>query len=63
MNRKVRCNLCGKELNIFDTIENYSITKKIGYGSIHDGESLDLHICCECMDAIISQCVVDPVEE
>lgn len=60
MDKNTYCNLCGKELNEFDVQENYSLHRHIGYGSEHDGETLDLHICCECMDEIINKCIVDP---
>jgi hypothetical protein len=63
MHKKKCCNLCGKDLNLFDKQENFSIHKEIGYGSEHDGDTLDLQICCECMDEIIKKCVLSPITE
>lgn len=58
------CNICGKSFDIFDEQGNYSIfNKRMGYGSDNDGACLDLHICCECMDAIISNCTISPLSE
>lgn len=55
------CNICGKEFDEYDVQEDYSIEKKIGYGSKHDGETLSLHICVDCMDKLIDKCKIDPV--
>lgn len=58
------CNICGKPMNIFDKQNNFFIqNEQVGYGSEHDGTRLSLHICCECMDAIISNCLVNPIED
>lgn len=56
------CNLCGKELDIFDTQENFTIHKRIGYGSVHDGEQVHLRLCCDCFDRLVDECVVSPVK-
>ena len=59
--QKKYCNLCGKEFDEWDYHENYSIQKKIGYGSSHDGETLSLDICVDCMDKLIDGCKISPV--
>lgn len=55
------CNLCGKPMDMFDNAQGNHLEHRIGYGSEHDGENLNLHICCDCMDEIINRCVVSPL--
>lgn len=58
------CNLCGKELDIFDIQEDFSIKKhNIGYGSVHDGDAVDIRLCCGCFDRLVKQCTIDPITE
>jgi len=62
-NKKV-CNHCGKELDIFDRQEDFTIHKQqIGYGSIHDGDGVHLQLCCDCFDEFVEDCKVNPIEE
>lgn len=58
-----KCNICGKEFDVCDASENFAIKGKLGYGTKYDGDKLDLHICCECMNNIIDSCVISPVQE
>lgn len=44
----------------FDIMSDFAISKKIGYGSIHDGEEVDLKLCCACFDRVTHACVIDP---
>ena len=60
---KIVCNMCGKEFDIWDKQEDFSIHKKCGYGTKYDGETLNLDICCDCMEQIIGACRVSPIEE
>lgn len=46
------CNKCGKEID--EHYENISIKKRIGYGSVHDDDDMDLNLCCECLDEMIA---------
>lgn len=63
-NVKHVCNVCGKPFDVFDEQGNYSIyNKEMGYGSENDGSCLDLHICCDCMDAIIASCEISPLSD
>lgn len=55
------CNICGKPFNEYDEEQDFSIVKRIGYGSVHDGKTLELDICCECMDKLIEKCVESPI--
>lgn len=64
MANKRRCNLCGKELDMWDLQEDFSIRhSEIGYGSRYDMCSLDIWFCCSCMDSIIDDCVIKPVAD
>lgn len=55
------CNICGIKLDEYDSHANYSIHKKIGYGSKYDGSFMHLNICIECMDKLIDKCVIKPI--
>lgn len=62
------CNLCGKEFDIWDSQENLGIhTGTIGYGSGHDGDKLELDLCCDCFDKVIDdlipKCKISPLIE
>lgn len=59
--KSIRCNLCGKSFDFWDEQENYVVHRIIGYGSKHDGDCIDLHVCCGCMDALIDSCEISPV--
>lgn len=59
---KKTCNMCGKEFDMWDEQEDFSIYREIGYGSKYDMESLELDLCCECMDKIIDSCKISPVK-
>lgn len=58
--KRLLCNMCAKELDKFDLLQDISIHKKIGYGSIYDGEELTLRICCSCFDKLIERCKINP---
>ncbi len=59
---RIRCNLCGKPFDDADTYQGFCITRKIGYGSRYDGCGITLDICCRCMDTLIDQCALPPLE-
>ena len=56
----IKCNFCGKEMDEFDIMLNFTISKEIGYGSVHDGEKVNMRLCCACFDRITHACVIDP---
>ncbi len=58
-----KCSKCGKEFDMWDLQENFSIHKQIGYGSLYDGEYLKLDLCCKCMDELIDACKVSPIQD
>lgn len=47
---KTLCNVCGKEFSDYDEQEHIGLHSQIGYGSKHDGDIIDLDICCDCFD-------------
>lgn len=57
------CNMCGKTLDLFDRAEDFTIQKKLGYGTIYDGSEIKLSICCKCMERIVESCIVNPIHE
>ena len=60
--KKCYCNLCGKEMDFWDVQEEFSIQSYyIGYGSKHDGDALELDLCCDCMDDLIDRCKINPI--
>ncbi len=60
---QIRCNLCGKDFDDADKYQSFGISRKIGYGSKYDGYGLTMDICCKCMDTIIEQCKLPPLED
>ena len=61
MAKKIVCNKCGKPLDLWDIQENFSIQRKLGYGTKYDGDGLDIHLCCDCMEKLIDECNVSPI--
>lgn len=58
---KMRCNKCGKEMDIWDRQENFYIHGICGYGTKYDGSEIQLNLCCDCMEELIDTCIVSPV--
>lgn len=61
MNTERKCNICGKDMDFWDRQQRFDMEVDVGYGSVHDGESVELHICCDCFDKLLARCVVSPV--
>lgn len=55
------CNCCGKDMDFFDIQEDFTISRKVGYGSKYDTMIIDLRICGDCFDKIVDGCSVTPV--
>lgn len=55
------CNCCGKEMDFFDIQEDFTISRKVGYGSKYDMMIIDLHLCGDCFDKIVDGCKESPV--
>ena len=60
-NEPIYCNKCGKVLDEWDLQQDFSVYKKVTYGSAHDMETLHICLCNDCMDELIASCVVDPI--
>lgn len=63
MAKEIYCNKCGKKMDMWDIQEDFSMQRHLGYGSKHDGDILDLDLCCDCMDELIDSCVISPVTD
>ena len=63
MTQNLICNHCGKELDFFDLQNDFSIHKRIGYGSVHDGDDVHMRLCSDCFDLLVEECEVSPIEE
>lgn len=61
------CNMCGKAFDIWDIQANFCYRSHIGYGSIYDGEMVDVSLCCGCFDkimnVIIPMCQEPPIKD
>lgn len=49
-----RCTMCNRILNEFDINGDFSYHKWIGYGSRYDENRLDVELCGECFDKVVS---------
>lgn len=63
MSEKNTCNKCGKRYDLWDTQEDFSIHRQLGYGTKYDGDYLDIRLCCSCMEELIEKCSVSPIIE
>lgn len=50
----IKCNCCGKIINAQDYEYGLGVHKKLGYGSIYDGKEIDLDLCCDCLDKLLT---------
>ena len=59
------CNMCGKTFDFWDHQRDFCFDRKIGYGSAHDFEHMQLNLCCQCFDNVIDwilpQCRHNPM--
>ncbi len=63
MAKEIICNKCGKKFDFWDTQEDFSIKKSLGYGTKYDGSTLELNLCCECMEKLIEECAISPISD
>lgn len=61
MSRTAVCNRCGKVMNRFDLQQEFYYHRELGYGSEHDGDMIELDLCCECIDRIVDTCLISPI--
>lgn len=62
----MNCNMCGEEMDQNDVIYNpFAIYVKMGYGTIYDNSILDLHLCHNCQNKLltylIENCKINPI--
>jgi len=57
------CNRCGKELDMWDLQQDFTIHTKVGYGSIHDMDTVHYQLCCDCFDKAVEESRVSPIIE
>lgn len=55
------CNCCGKELGDYDQDYDYTFVVRMGYGTSHDLEYAEIHMCCACLDKLVEGCAVNPI--
>lgn len=58
---KIKCNCCGKELDLFDLQQDFTIHRKVEYGSVYDGTLIEIRLCCDCFDKLVMGCAVSPI--
>lgn len=63
MARICYCNKCGKKMDLWDIQEDFSIYTTCGYGTKYDGSKIELDLCCDCMEKLIKDCKINPVED
>lgn len=61
MSKRITCNKCGKEFDLWDRQEAFHIYRDLGYGTKYDGSFLELDLCCKCMEELIESCSDNPV--
>ena len=61
MSKRIICNRCGKELDIWDKQEEFRLYRNLGYGTVYDGMRLELDLCCKCMEKLIKDCNETPL--
>ena len=64
--KEVICNMCGEKIDEMDLACNeFSISHCFGYGSIHDGDTLDFDLCSTCQDKLVTYlietCKISPM--
>lgn len=60
--KEFRCNKCARPIDDYDSASGVEIYQKMGYKSSHDGETVIIRLCIECLDNLIDSCKIDPVE-
>ncbi len=62
-----KCNMCGKAFDSYDYHHDLCFDKRMGNGSTHDLERVQLNLCCDCFDKtldwLLPQCKINPISE
>ena len=61
MSRTIICNKCGKVMDACDMQMEFHVRKILGYGSEHDGDEIELDLCCACVDELVNSCSISPI--
>lgn len=56
-------NIYQKLAKIRKQVEVIQRNRKIEYGSIFDGDIVDMQLCCDCFDDLVNECKVSPIIE
>lgn len=63
-NQVCECSMCKGDLDVYD---DFKIKHLIGFGSVRDGDTLDLKLCNSCLDSLVDflveKCETTPVKE
>lgn len=51
----MKCNLCGKDFDLWDKQENFGFDYYVGYGSKYDLQHISAHFCCRCFDRLLDE--------
>ncbi len=49
-----KCDLYGKEYNEWDNQARFGLHYDVGYGSKYDGERINIDMCCDCFDKLMT---------
>ena len=63
-----KCNMCGNEIEKIDLDCNpFSLRHRLGYGSKYDEDLIELDLCSNCQDKLITylieNCKINPITE
>ncbi len=50
-----KCDLCGKVFSVWDEQNSFGLHYHAGYGSKHDGEHINVDMCCDCFDKLMTE--------
>lgn len=56
-----KCNCCGHILDCWDRNCKFELRTLAGYGSVYDGSTIRLRLCCDCFDKLVGHCKVSPI--
>ena len=60
--RYYKCNLCGRDIDGDEWEDCWSMVEILGYYSKHDGDAVTMDLCPDCVDKLIEQCVISPID-
>lgn len=54
--------MCGKDIDDNEREDSWGFVDTLGYYSKYDGSKITMDLCPECVDKIIEQCIISPIE-